>query len=291
MSRRRRTERKEIEIYVNSKTVKQVNSIKYLGIIFDNKITFRDHINYTEEKCIKLIFSLSKSAKITWGLRHETLKTIYTGGILPLLLYGAPVWKSVLNKLCYKAKLIRIQRFINIRIANAYRTVSNEALCVIAGIKPIHIKIEEAGRYYEITKGKGIRYDREMEVKNWIHPAKHVKIIEGHENSPHYIHAYTDSSKSDSGEGSGIAIFSDNNLTATLKYRLNGRWSNNQAEQMAILKALEYIRYSKDYEKTLLVYTDSRITLQLLQNQKIRGLSGKYPSILNITRTGRVALI
>jgi len=59
MSRRRRTERKEIEIYVNSKTVKQVNSIKYLGIIFDNKMTFRDNINYIEEKCTKInIFAL-----------------------------------------------------------------------------------------------------------------------------------------------------------------------------------------------------------------------------------------
>jgi len=73
----------------------------------------------------------------------------------------------VLNKHCYKAKLIRIQRVINIRIAKAYRMVSNEALCIIASIKPIHIKIE-AGRHYEITKGKGIQYDREMEVKNWI---------------------------------------------------------------------------------------------------------------------------
>ena len=72
---------------------------------------------------------------------------------MPLLLCGAPVWKSVLNKHCYKAKLIRIQRLINIRIAKAYRRVSNET-CVIAGIKPINIKIE-AGRYYEIKKRKG----------------------------------------------------------------------------------------------------------------------------------------
>ena len=156
---------------------------------------------------------------------------------------------KVLNKLFYKAKLIRIQRLINIRIAEAYRTVSNEALCVITGIKPIHIKIEETGKYYEIIKGKGIQYDREMEVKNWNHPAKHVKITEGHEDSSHYIHAYTDGSKSDIGVGSGIAIFSDNNLTATLKYRLNGRCSNNQAEQIAILKALEYIQYSKAGER------------------------------------------
>ena len=110
-------------------------------------MTFRDHINYIEEKCTKLIFLLSKSAKITRRLKHEALKIIYIGGILPLLLYGATVWKSVLNKHCYKAKLIRIQRLINTRIAEAYRTVSYEALCVIASMKPIHIKVEEAGRY------------------------------------------------------------------------------------------------------------------------------------------------
>jgi len=51
MSRRRRREKKEIEIYVNNKILKQVNSLKYLGIIFDSKLTFRDHINHIEEKC------------------------------------------------------------------------------------------------------------------------------------------------------------------------------------------------------------------------------------------------
>jgi RNA binding protein fox-1 len=131
MSRRKRKENKETGIYLNNKTLKQVNSIKYLGIIFDSKMTFRDHVNYVGKKCAKLIFSLSTSAKVTWRLKHEAMKTIYTGGILPLILYGAPVWKSVLSKTCYKAKLIRIQRLINIRIAEAYRTVSNEALCLI----------------------------------------------------------------------------------------------------------------------------------------------------------------
>jgi len=114
-----------------------------------------------------------------------------------------------------------------------------------------------------------MHYDREMEVKNWSHPAKQVKIIEGHENSPHFIQVYTDSSKSDARVGSGIAIFSENNLMATLKYRLHSCCTNNQAKQMAILKALEHIQYSKTGEKTILVYTDSQITLKMLQNQKI----------------------
>jgi hypothetical protein len=40
--------------------------MKYLGIIFDSKLTFREHINYMAEKCTILIFALSKSAKLNW---------------------------------------------------------------------------------------------------------------------------------------------------------------------------------------------------------------------------------
>jgi hypothetical protein len=104
-------------------------------------MTFKDHVNYVEEKCTKLILALLKWAKVTWGLKHEALKTIYTGGILPLIFYGAPLWKKFLDNKCYKTKLIRIQRLINIRIAKAYRTVSNETLCVIKGLILINIKI------------------------------------------------------------------------------------------------------------------------------------------------------
>jgi len=76
----------------------------------------------------------------------------------------------------------RIQRLLNNRIAKAYRTVSNEALCVNTGIMPINIKIIETVKYYEITKRIGTQYDREMEVKNWTHPAKYFNII-GQEHS------------------------------------------------------------------------------------------------------------
>jgi hypothetical protein len=130
------------------------------------------------------------------------------------------VWKSVLDNTCYKAKLIRIQRLINIRITKAYLTVSNDALCVITGLIPINIKIEETAKYYEYIKGNGNQFDREMEVKHWTHPANSVKITEGHEDSKHAVHIYTDGSKTEHGEGSGIAIFTDSNAIDTQKIQI-----------------------------------------------------------------------
>jgi len=92
ISRRKRKEVKDINIYLNNKPLEQVTIMKYLGIIIDDKFKFSQHISYAAEKYTKLIYSLSKSAKVSWGLKNEALKTIYKGAILPLLLYGAPVW-------------------------------------------------------------------------------------------------------------------------------------------------------------------------------------------------------
>jgi len=65
-----------------------------------------------------------------------------------------------------------------------------------------------------------------------------------------------------------VVIFLDNNIIKTMQYRLNEGCSNNQAEQMAILKTVEYIQKMEPEEKIVLVHTDSKITLQRLQNKK-----------------------
>lgn len=244
------------------------HAIKYLGIIFDSKLTFREHANYIADKCTKLIFQLSKSAKLTWGLQHRALRIIYTGGILPLILYGAPVWKDILENKCYINKLIRVQRLINIKIAKSYRTVSNEALCLITGITPINIKIEKFSKFYERIREKCNMIDREKEVKFWSHPADFVRVADHEKESQNQIQVDTDGSKSTEGTGSGIAIFTSNNLIAQMKYKLNRKCTNNQAEQLAILKALKHLQQSNG-QRTVTIHTDSQITLQSLKNRKI----------------------
>jgi len=157
-------------------------------------------------------FKIGKSYK---GAEAHGTETIYAGGILPLILYGTPVWKGASDITCYKTKLIRIQRLINIRIAKAYRTVSNEALFVITGLIPINIKIEEAAKYYECIKGQGNLFDRKMEVKHRTRPANTVEITNGQEDSKHNIHVNTDGGKSEHGVGSGRTMFQDSKLIDT----------------------------------------------------------------------------
>ena len=84
---------------------------------------------------------------------------------------------------------------------------------------------------------------------------------------------YTDGSNNSEGVGSGIAIFENNQLSLQLRYRLADECSNNQAEQMAIVKALGKLRdfkHLQGLQKTAAVHTDSRITLDAIANPRNR---------------------
>jgi hypothetical protein len=87
-----------LNIYLNSKRLEQVSELKYLGIYFDNRLSFDRHVDYITGKCTRIINMLAKSAKLKWGMGHQALKVIYIGAIEPILTYGAPVWEKALKK-------------------------------------------------------------------------------------------------------------------------------------------------------------------------------------------------
>jgi len=64
ISRRKRKESRALNVYLN-KILKQVTTLKHLGIIMDHKFTFKEHIAYVTEGCAKLIHGLSRAAKVS----------------------------------------------------------------------------------------------------------------------------------------------------------------------------------------------------------------------------------
>ena len=83
--------------------------------------------------------------------------------------------------------------------------------------------------------------------------------------------AFTDGSKTKQGVGAGVAIYvyTRGTLTRSLKFRLHDKCTNNQAEQMAILKSLLHMTKEHSPLKTVTIYTDSQTTLDSLMNSKI----------------------
>ena len=101
-----------------------------------------------------------------------------------------------------------------------------------------------------------------MEVRQWQHPAV-ASIISTDENEGNgSMHIYTGGSKTAKRVESGPH-------TKSKQRRLNKRCTNNQAEQLAILAALQHIEKPQRTDKTITIYTESKITLEKLQNSKI----------------------
>jgi len=108
VSRRKQREQRNITVYLNNKALEQVTWMKYLGIVIDHKFRFQEHMNFAAERCAKLIYNLSKMAKLCWGIKHPSIATIYKGAILPLLTCGAPVWIDAMKCEHNRQKYIRV---------------------------------------------------------------------------------------------------------------------------------------------------------------------------------------
>jgi hypothetical protein len=118
-----------------------------------------------------------KVSKNELGLSSKALNTIYKGAILPLMTYGVPVWIKALEKECNRKIYNRLQRLINIKIATAYRTTSNEALCTLTGITPIVVKAEEEAKIFNFMRGN---YQNEIDKDE---KPKTVYILQNSQNN------------------------------------------------------------------------------------------------------------
>jgi len=172
---------------------------------------------------------------------------------------------KVFGNYIFRAKISRLRRKINIRIVKAYRIVSNELLCVITGLIKINLNLEETTKLYErrrkiFRSGNG--------SKTLDTPSKYSRNYRLSRRLLKQHSCITDGSKIEQGIGTGKAIFKDSKLIDTKIYKLNGRYSNNQAEQLAILNALESLQCLETNNKTALISTDSRIILESLKKRK-----------------------
>jgi hypothetical protein len=149
ISRKMKSNRESINIYLNNRRLEQVKEMKYLGICFDNRLNFNKHKEHTTEKSRKMIYMIGRTAKLNWGLGHKSLKTIYEGALAPIMTYGAPVWEEAIKNQTLLRKMQSTQRLIDIKITKTHRTISYDASCLLARVQPTGIEIKGKSSLYK----------------------------------------------------------------------------------------------------------------------------------------------
>ena len=71
-----------------------VSETKFLGLIFDSKLSFKAHIDYLKKKCLKAMNLLRVVSNTDWGADSTTLLRLYRSLVRSKLDYGCVVYGS-----------------------------------------------------------------------------------------------------------------------------------------------------------------------------------------------------
>jgi hypothetical protein len=78
-----------VDLKINDNVIEKVSNTKFLGIIIDNKLSWKEHISFVKSKVSRGIGIICKARK---SLQLRTLVQLYYSFIYPYLCYGIEVW-------------------------------------------------------------------------------------------------------------------------------------------------------------------------------------------------------
>jgi hypothetical protein len=100
---------------LNGRNIPFVNNVKYLGVIFDKKITWRPHIEIIEAKAFRVFittYSLFESKRLSTNIKL----TLHRALIRSVMTYACPAWEFAAD-----THLLKLQRLKN----KVLRTIGN----------------------------------------------------------------------------------------------------------------------------------------------------------------------
>ena len=104
---RNKKSKHDLKISINEENIKQVQNINFLGIVIDEFLTWRDHIDLIAKKIIKCAAIISRIRHFT---NLNSLKLIYYALVYPYLTYGNLIWGNAYKS--HIRKLVNIQKKI-----------------------------------------------------------------------------------------------------------------------------------------------------------------------------------
>ncbi|XP_023216250.1 uncharacterized protein LOC111618865 [Centruroides sculpturatus] len=220
-----------------------------------------------------LFNALARVAKAHWGLSTNALATIYEGAFIPKITYAAGVWYAAAQKVVIKKQVRSAQRMALLRLTRSFRTVSTDALLVIAGTPPIDLVLKEKANCYRWRRGLPLILDDQMESMEYETKPKatmlpklyhRMAIMTAAEGESSEINIYTDGSKVEDRVGASFLVEKEDKIIHYEQFRLDNRCSVYQAELLALLQAVKWCASSQNLS-SIIINTDSRAALQTLQ--------------------------
>ena len=142
---------------INGEALSKKEMIKYLGVIIDNKLTFREHIQYKVKKATTVLNMLKRNL---YFAPKSVKSKAYIACVLPILEYGSTCWSPT-----------------SVKQNNALEMVHHQAAKFASNIYPKKGRFES----FSISKIlKDLKWDSLEERRNQSRLVMAFKIINKH---------------------------------------------------------------------------------------------------------------
>ena len=276
-----------------------VSQVKYLGVILDSKLTWKQHLDARASKAITGLWQARRALGPTWGLTPKVSLWIYTAVIRPMLVYGAVVWWE---RVCFKTvvgQLDRVQRLACLSVTGAMRSAPTAALEVLLGICPLDIFIfgHAMRTSYQLVQSGGWKMSRVGHSGVWdraleniplfrapsdvavprfcldhrfevLIPDREVWLDGGFPWDPGSLVCFTDGSKVGDMGNSGAGIFIEE-LGIRESLSLGQLTTVPQTELLAIMECCRFLLDGRVAGQMVVICSDSRRALAVLISPKV----------------------
>lgn len=159
-----------LPMMVGEETVQTKPAAKYLGVMIDTKLTFGEQIQRAADKAASATMALSRIMANTHAPKSSKRRLLMTT-VQSILLYGAEIWGDRMSIESYRKRMASVQRRSALRVTCAYRTVSEPAVLVIAGMIPIGLLAMERKavheRKAEVGRERACIEERACTMRKW----------------------------------------------------------------------------------------------------------------------------
>ncbi|GBN25040.1 putative RNA-directed DNA polymerase from transposon X-element, partial [Araneus ventricosus] len=144
------------EIEMDGRIIQIENQVRFLGILFDRKLTFLSHVKCLRKRCERALNILKVLSNTSWGADRLSLQRIYRATILSKLDYGSAIYGSARNSVL--KKLDPIHHSALRLCSGAFRTSPTSSLYVDCYEPPLEIRRQMLSLHYYLRISSNTRH-------------------------------------------------------------------------------------------------------------------------------------
>ena len=121
------------------------NTVKYLGITLDRKVSWKAHIDDKLQQCKKLMLLINAKLKGLQAPKLKLSKWAYTGVIRPKMRYGCMNWGNAIHTTSTTKSLKTLDKLATRSITTFQKNSPQASIEIMTDLIPIELMIKKTG--------------------------------------------------------------------------------------------------------------------------------------------------